>query len=100
MLQRQDLDLNVSPLTRSEKSPEYRNTSGQQNTVTVTDDVYNFLNEKEENQDGDFYDHACAATKRGHAIELGDYSNQNSLNDDFNLSAGTETDNYSTLQHI
>lgn len=90
--------LNGSPLTRSERSPEYRNTSGQQNTVT--DDVYSHLNEKEETQDGDTYDHACAATKSGHVINLGNYSYHNGLNDDNNLSAGTGTDDYSTLEHI
>lgn len=92
--------LNVPPLTRSEQSPEYSNTSGQQNTVTVTDDVYNHLNEEEETQDGDTYDHACAATKKVQAIEFGDYCNHQGLNDDYNLSAGTTTDDYSTLEHI
>lgn len=98
MLQRQVL--NVSPLTRSEQNPEYRNTSEQQSAVTVTDDVYNHLNEKEETQDGDTYDHACAVTKKGQVIELGDYSCHEGLNDDYNLSAGIGTDDYSTLEHI
>lgn len=89
--------LNVSPLTRSEKLPEYSNT---QRAVLVNDDVYNHLNEKEEAQDRDTYDHACAATISGHAIELGDYSNHDGLNDDYNLSARKGTDDYSTLEHI
>lgn len=97
MLQKQVL--NVSPLTRSERSPEYSNTSGQQNTVTVTDDVYNYLNEEEETQDGDTYDHACAATKNGHAMIMSDYSNHHSFNDDYK-SAGRGTDDYFTLEHI
>lgn len=97
MLQRQVL--NVSPLTLSERSPEYSNTSGQQNTVTVTDDVYNYLNEEEETQDGDTYDHACAATKNGHAMIMSDYSNHHGLNDDYK-SAGRGTDDYFTLEHI
>lgn len=92
--------LNVSPLTRSEQSPEYRNTSGQQSAMTLTDDVYNHLNEEEETQDGDTYDHACAATKKVQLIELGDYSNHQGLRDDYNLSAGTATDDYFTLEHI
>lgn len=98
VLQRQVL--NVSPLSRSEQSPEYRNSSGQQSAVTVTDDVYNHLNEEEETQDGDTYDHACAATKKVQLIELGDYSNHQGLSDDYNLSAGTATDDYFTLEHI
>lgn len=94
MLQRQVL--NVSPLTQSERSPEYSNTPGQQTTVTVTDDVYNHLNEKEETQDGDTYDHACTTTTSGHVMMLRDYNNHG-LNDDNNLSGNAD---YSTLEHI
>lgn len=90
----------MSPLTRSEQSPEYSNTSGQLSAVIVTDDVYNHLNEEEETQDDDTYDHACAATKKVQAIELGDYSNHQGLSDDYNLSTGTATDDYFTLEHI
>lgn len=88
--------LNVSPLTQSERSPEYSNTPEQQTTVTVTDDVYNHLNEKEETQDGDTYDHACTTTTSGHVMMLRDYNNHG-LNDDNNLSGNAD---YSTLEHI
>lgn len=65
--------LNVSPIARSQESPEYSNMSGKQFAVTATDDVYNHLNEKEETQDENTYDHACAAAAKGHR-DLDDYS--------------------------
>lgn len=64
--------LSVSPKPRSQESPEYSNTSGKQHVVTVTDDVYNHLNEKEKTQDDDNYDHVCAAAARGHLRDLDD----------------------------
>lgn len=90
--------LNVSTLARSEESPKNRNDSGKQSAVTATDDVYNHLNEKEKAQEEDTYDHACASVRR-HANDLEDYSNQPVL-DDFAMSGGTETDDYSTIEKI
>lgn len=90
--------LNVSPKTRSQESPKYSNTSGKQHVVTVTDDVYNHLNEKDKNHDDDNYDHVCAATTSGHVHELSEYSNHHGL--DSHFSAGMGTDDYSTLEHI
>lgn len=66
--------------------------------MTATDDVYNHLNEKEKAQEEDTYDHACASVSR-HANDLEDYSNQPVL-DDFVMSGGTETDDYSTIEKI
>lgn len=90
--------LNVPPLTRSEESPEYSNTSGKQSALTVTDDVYNHLNEIKETQDENTYDHACSASVSGRANDLGDYSNDHGLNNNLILSGGTGTDDYSTLE--
>lgn len=67
--------------------------------MTATDDVYNHLNEKEKAQDDDSYDHACATSVSRHANDSEDYSNQHVL-DDFAMSGGTETDDYSTIEKI
>lgn len=91
--------LNVSTLARSEESLENRNTFGKQSALTATDDVYNHLNEKEKAQDDDTYDHACATSVSRHANDSEDYSNQPVL-DDFAMSGGTETDDYSTIEKI
>lgn len=66
--------------------------------MKANEDVYNHLNEKEETQNEDTYDHACAASISGHMIEFGDYGNHPGLGDDFAISSKTETDDYSTLE--
>lgn len=66
--------------------------------MTATDDVYNHLNEKEK-ADDDTYDHACATSVSRYANDSEDYSNQPVL-DDFAMSGGTETDDYSTIEKI
>lgn len=45
-----------------------------QNKVIVKDGLCNHLNEKEESQNKDTYDHACPVTISGHAIGLDDSS--------------------------
>lgn len=62
--------------------------------------MYNHLNDKEETQDEDTYDHACAASVSGHANDLGDYSNDHGLNNNLIMSGGTGTDDYSTLEQM
>lgn len=89
--------LNVSPIARSQESPEYSNMSGKQFAVTATDDVYNHLNEKEETQDENTYDHACAAAAKGHR-DLDDCSYLRSMDDGTAVSGGTGIDNYYTLE--
>lgn len=73
-----------------------------QNKVIVKDGLCNHLNEKEESQNKDTYDHACPVTISGHAIGLDDSStwDHHSLNDDYGLSAGTGTDEYSSLEQM
>lgn len=90
--------LNVTPIPRSQQSPEYSSKSGKQSADTVTDDVYNHLNEKEETQDEDTYDHACAAAARGHLRDFDDYSSLHGMDDGTVVSDGTKKDNYYTLE--
>ena len=42
--------------------PEYCNVSNKSVRQPKNEDIYNHLNEKEEREDSDNYDHACAAT--------------------------------------
>lgn len=65
--------------------------------MTTMDDVYNHLNEKEETQDENTYDHACAAAAKGHR-DLDDYSYLRSMDDGTAVSGGTGNDNYYTLE--
>lgn len=90
----------MSPLTRSEDLPEYSNIAEKQNAMKVTDDVYNHLNEKDKNLDDDNYDHACATAISGHVNDLSVYSSHHGIDDDYELSAGTGTNDYANLEHI
>lgn len=80
----------------------WNTTTRLQNKVIVNDGLCNHLNEKEESQNKDTYDHACPVTISGHAIGLDDSStwDHHSLNDDYGLSAGTGTDEYSSLEQM
>lgn len=60
-----------------------------------TEDVYNHLREQTE-QDGDTYDHACAA--QNHGTDLSDYSNVHDAAT-FRTRPSEDGDDYSTLRH-
>lgn len=60
------------------------------------DDVYNYLNEKEEIQDGDIYDYVCIIIISGYVMMLRDYNNYG-LNDDNNLLGNVD---YFILEYI
>lgn len=91
--------LNVSPLTRSQESPEYCNTSGKQSAAALMDDVYNHLNEIKETVNENTYDHACAVSAKSQNKDLDDYSYLRGINGNTVVSGGTGDDNYSTLEH-
>lgn len=63
------------------------------------DDVYNYLNEEEEIQDGDIYDYVCVVIKNGYVMIMSDYSNYYGLNDDYKL-VGRGIDDYFILEYI
>lgn len=91
--------VNVSHLTGTEDLPKYSNIARKQNAMSLTDDVYNHLNEKDKNEDDNNYDHAyAAAATSGHVNDLSEYSNHHGL--DCDLSAGMGTDDYSSLEHF
>ena len=54
--------------------PEYCNVSNKSVRQPRNEDIYNHLNEKEEREDSDNYDHACAAT-----FDIGDSSLYNKV---------------------
>lgn len=91
--------LNVSPLTRSQESPEHCNTSGKQSAAGLMDDVYNHLNEIKETVTENTYDHACAVSAKSQNKDLDDYSYLRGINGNTVVSGGTGDDNYSTLEH-
>ena len=88
--------VNVPPYV-SDKTPEYGNIS--QTSVTRTEDIYNHLNEKEEQDGEDNYDHACAATglTRGGCFDS-DYSSMRDVDNGCGKSAKNGADNYFTLE--
>nr|XP_022300013.1 uncharacterized protein LOC111108428 isoform X3 [Crassostrea virginica] len=89
--------VNVSPYAPSDETPEYGNVS--QTSVTRTEDIYNHLNEKEEQDGEDNYDHACAATglSRGGYFDS-DYSSMRDVDKGCGKSAKNGADNYFTLE--
>ena len=67
--------------------------------MTRTEDIYNHLNEKEELDGEDNYDHACAATglTRGGYFDS-DYSSMRDVDKGSDKSAKNGADNYFTLK--
>ena len=89
--------MNVSPYAPSDETPEYGNVS--QTSVTRTDDIYNHLNEKEEQDGEDYYDHACAATGLTRGGYFGsEYSSMRDVDKGCGKSAKNGADNYFTLE--
>nr|XP_022296125.1 tenascin-like isoform X2 [Crassostrea virginica] len=62
--------INIAP----HKPPEYSYVSHKPQRQPRNEDIYNHLNEKEEHEDSDNYDHACAAT-----FDIGDSSLYNKV---------------------
>ena len=62
--------INIAP----HKPPEYSYVSHKPQRHPRNEDIYNHLNEKEEHEDSDNYDHACAAT-----FDIGDSSLYNKV---------------------
>ncbi|XP_078339752.1 uncharacterized protein LOC144627246 [Crassostrea virginica] len=89
--------VNVPPYAPSDETPENGNIS--QTSVTRTEDIYNHLNEKEDQDGEDDYDHACAATGpwRGGYFDS-DYSSMRDVDKGFRKSAKNGNDNYFTLE--
>ena len=67
--------------------------------MSRTDDIYNHLNEKEDRDGEDDYDHACAATglSRGGYFDS-DYSSMRDMEKGSSKSAKNGADNYFTLK--
>ncbi|XP_078339755.1 uncharacterized protein LOC111109898 isoform X2 [Crassostrea virginica] len=89
--------VNVPPYAPSDETPEYGNVS--QTSVTRTEGIYNHLNEKEDRDGEDNYDHACAATglSRGGYFDS-DYSSMREVDKGCSKSAKIGNDNYFTLE--
>ena len=67
--------------------------------MTRTEDIYHNLNEKEEQDGEDIYDHACAVTSltRGGYFDS-DYSSMRDVDKGCGKSAKNGADNYFTLK--
>ena len=89
--------VNVPPYAPSDETPENGNIA--QTSVTRTEDIYNHLNEKEELDGEDDYDHACAATglSRGGYFDS-DYSSMRDVDKGCSKSAKNGNDSYFTLE--
>ncbi|XP_078339754.1 uncharacterized protein LOC111109898 isoform X1 [Crassostrea virginica] len=89
--------VNVPPYAPSDETPEYGNVS--QTSGTRTEDIYNHLNEKEDRDGEDDYDHACVATglSRGGYFDS-DYSSMRDVDNGCSKSAKNVNDNYFTLE--
>nr|XP_022296115.1 uncharacterized protein LOC111105921 isoform X1 [Crassostrea virginica]XP_022296116.1 uncharacterized protein LOC111105921 isoform X1 [Crassostrea virginica]XP_022296117.1 uncharacterized protein LOC111105921 isoform X1 [Crassostrea virginica]XP_022296118.1 uncharacterized protein LOC111105921 isoform X1 [Crassostrea virginica] len=84
--------VNVPPYTPSSQSPEYGNISQTSRTKRANEDIYNHLNEKENPDDDDNYDHACAATGHMRGNFDSDYSSMRDVDKGYSSSVAKRTD--------
>nr|XP_022296122.1 uncharacterized protein LOC111105921 isoform X3 [Crassostrea virginica] len=90
--------VNVPPYAPSSQSPEYGNISQTSRTKGANEDIYNHLNEKENPDDDDNYDHACAATGHMRGNFDSDYSSMRDVDKGYSSSVAKGTDDYFTLE--
>ena len=88
----------MPPYTPSSQSPEYGNISQTSRTKRANEDIYNHLNEKENPDDDDNYDHACAATGHTRGNFDSDYSSMRDMDKGYSSSVAKGTDDYFTLE--
>ena len=88
----------MPPYAPSSQSPEYGNISQTLRIKRANEDIYNHLNEKENPDDDDNYDHACAATGHTRGNFDSDYSSMRDVDNGNSSSVAKGTDDYFTLE--